>query len=172
MENTSNNSGHRLGRSSFLPEPQLTAGVFRHRNRCQSWEDSWDRQCKPFVIQMCRLRAREGQANRVTWLGHDGAPALRHIVLCAMFIHSYCYASKTCCTCYVKGTRPKNAGPYGNKASITLSSWSLQNNQLSTTITNPHTSLQGVGKSGKPKAPSPALFISGKLKTRKSPPVS
>ncbi|ELR47313.1 hypothetical protein M91_20979 [Bos mutus] len=48
----------------------------------------------------------------------------------------------TCCTCYVKGTRPKNAGPYGNKASITLSSWSLQNNQLSTTITNPHTSLQ------------------------------
>ena len=105
---------------------------------------------------MCRLRAREGQANRVTWLGSDGAPALRHIVLYAMFIHSYCYSSKTCCTCYVQGTRPKNAGPYGDKASITLSSWSVQNNQLSTTITNLHTSLQGVGKSGKPKDHNPA----------------
>lgn len=38
MENASSNTVHVLGRSSFLPEPQLTSGVFGSRHRCQSWK--------------------------------------------------------------------------------------------------------------------------------------
>lgn len=102
----------------------------------RSGRHPWDQLRKSFVIQMCRLRVREGQANNVLWLGVGECPGSS--TRCALFIHSYHYSSKICYTCYVQGARPKNGDPYGDKASITLSSWRLQNNGLSTTITNPH----------------------------------
>lgn len=67
-ENTSENTVHVLGRSSFLPEPHLTSGVFRCRHRCQSWKGPL-RTPSASPLSCRGTDPRRDQGNSVAWLG-------------------------------------------------------------------------------------------------------
>lgn len=61
-------------------------------------------------------------------------------------------------TYHMQGTLPTNGDTYGDKAGITLSSWSLQDNRLSITIAHPYHNCARCGQVLKTKVTQPNTY--------------